>query len=57
MINRSDSYLYSNALLDLALLDRELAKLRRSTGNTYFLDARFLLSAATEPRVPGAVAN
>ena len=57
MINRGDSYLYSNDLLDLALLDRELAKLRRSTGNDYFLDARFLLSAATEPRVPGAVAN
>ena len=57
MINRGDSYLYNNALLDLALLDREMAKLRRSAGNAYFLDARFLLSAATEPRVPGAVAN
>ena len=57
MINRGDSYFYSNTFLDLALLDREWAELRRSTGNTYFLDARFLLSAATEPRVPGAVAN
>ena len=57
MIYRGDSYLYNDALLDLALLDREMAKLRRSAGNAYFLDARFLLSAATEPRVPGAVAN